>query len=1542
MKRMLRNHCSRLLLLFSLLTAQSSFAQSSYVHKAVFQAFWWDYWNSNFPNGWSNYLTELAPRLKEAGFDAIWIPPSYKNSSTGSVGYGPFDNYDLGDKYQKGGGSLNVRTRMGTKDEFLRMIAVMHANGIEVIQDVVLNHNDGAGTNTGSGGQDTETSYSMQSSSGYKNFRYTSYATPLLDDSQNDYWTRSGRWCKNYPNYYPNLMNNCNTGDICSAYFGPDISYESTAYGQSSNIPTSGSVTISGTTRNYYNPAQTSNYMRDNARNWLLWLKKQTGVDGWRWDAVKHFPVNVQEDLIYNSKYTAGFASGGQDMFCVGEWIGNASALDAYVTSVQTGSAPGGISNEKHTGTFDFSYRGYGSNGGIYSMVLSSGSYNMQNLPSEQQSQRYMDYGSKRVYRTVPFVNSHDTYRPKLDANGNFLKSLGDNTGWDTGNELGGNGQHLDPREPRLAAAYAAIAAIDGNPCFFFEDVFDIGTTGKRWSHLPTSTTDLPSRSDLINILRAHQKLGFKKGAYAVPTALTGASAPYYQSGSSGNHIVFERVGKAVIGITDKYNTASNNTADEEVWVTVNTAWANKDLYDYSGAHGTAVTHVYSDSRVLIKTAPVGHTISGANGHGYSIWAPAPTGVTISSVNDLYNYLATYVPARSAETVQEWEMANDLGDSHCSSLGQGGALPSNSTNQRVAGKIYAKQSTNVTVKIYPEVDGRNLTFSLWDLYGNKLYETSGTSTNAAPLTGTYSVAATGWIAVKVRNTNTSQAGQKCWVNVTYTAPAVVNTRTTADSAYNKVAIWTGNKGTSDASDCGNWEEGLLPQSKYKAMVPANPATMPVVATNINAQQLVIETGAGMVVNSGKTINVTGNVTNNGTLTCNGTLKLSGTSAQSITGKATIGHLSINNNAGVNLSDSLWVKDSLSLLQGTLVTGNKLVLRSTAINQTAIIPAVGSGAGISGNVTVERYIPQSRRAFRDITPCVNNGSQTLFNTWQEGGVNTNGYGTQITGSKGVAGSIDPATGFDKTSTGSQSLFSYQISNTGTATWVAATSTNKAADTLSAFRPYRISIRGNRQNDLSVDNTLMNAPVILRSTGRPFTGSLALNTSGITLNGVTNSSFKLNAASDGFTLVANPYICPLDWHSVFAASTNMNAAYMVWDPLVATTGAYVTYSQATGLTNMGTSAVGRYIQPGQGFFVRNNGTAPQLNIQEAHKAFGAGNFTAVFRSNGVVNPVMKLSLLKVSANDTTIADGAVVAFDNAFAAAVDATDAGKISNPANNLAFVNNNTSLSIEARPLPSVTDTLPVKVWSLTDNTAYVLKADLQQMAGTTVQPYLQDLYSNTLTPLPTGDTRYYNFTVNNADAATFNSRFRIVFTNATLPVRFISINAAAKEKDIQLTWKVDETDMAAYEVQHSLTGTAFTTLATIKSANAGSYNWLHVQPGVNQHYYRIKAISRQGAVQYSSIVAISLSGQQPAMALFPNPVTDKRVQFKVTNLPPAAYNIVWYNTNGQLVFNKAVQHQGNAGVYSITLPQAVSKGVYRVMLCSNETVLLQTTVLVN
>src|ERR1035437_5730473 len=76
-------------LFFFLIIVLNSFNASS--QKVVLQGFWWNYWNNNYSNGWSDYLADLAPRLKQMGIDDVWVPPSIKNGNQG-CGYSPFDD----------------------------------------------------------------------------------------------------------------------------------------------------------------------------------------------------------------------------------------------------------------------------------------------------------------------------------------------------------------------------------------------------------------------------------------------------------------------------------------------------------------------------------------------------------------------------------------------------------------------------------------------------------------------------------------------------------------------------------------------------------------------------------------------------------------------------------------------------------------------------------------------------------------------------------------------------------------------------------------------------------------------------------------------------------------------------------------------------------------------------------------------------------------------------------------------------------------------------------------------------------------------------------------------------------------------------------------------------------------------------------------------------------------------------------------------------------------------------------------------------------
>jgi alpha-amylase len=85
---------------------------------------------------WWDHLAVQARALSLAGFTAVWLPPVLKTASgsgPGADGYGPFDDYDIGSRSQKG----SVSTRYGTREQLQRCVAILRANGLDVYLDMV-------------------------------------------------------------------------------------------------------------------------------------------------------------------------------------------------------------------------------------------------------------------------------------------------------------------------------------------------------------------------------------------------------------------------------------------------------------------------------------------------------------------------------------------------------------------------------------------------------------------------------------------------------------------------------------------------------------------------------------------------------------------------------------------------------------------------------------------------------------------------------------------------------------------------------------------------------------------------------------------------------------------------------------------------------------------------------------------------------------------------------------------------------------------------------------------------------------------------------------------------------------------------------------------------------------------------------------------------------------------------------------------------------------------------------------------------------------
>ena len=88
------------------------------------------YYEWYLPNDglWWKRCTAKAENLVALGITQVWLPPAYKGTSQEDVGYGVYDMYDLGEFNQKG----TVRTKYGTKEEYLEAVQAFHAAGMNI------------------------------------------------------------------------------------------------------------------------------------------------------------------------------------------------------------------------------------------------------------------------------------------------------------------------------------------------------------------------------------------------------------------------------------------------------------------------------------------------------------------------------------------------------------------------------------------------------------------------------------------------------------------------------------------------------------------------------------------------------------------------------------------------------------------------------------------------------------------------------------------------------------------------------------------------------------------------------------------------------------------------------------------------------------------------------------------------------------------------------------------------------------------------------------------------------------------------------------------------------------------------------------------------------------------------------------------------------------------------------------------------------------------------------------------------------------------
>ncbi len=256
-------------------------------------------------------LADQASALSQAGITSVWLPPACKSAAGAEeAGYGVYDLFDLGEFDQKG----STRTKYGTSDAYLQAIQAAHAAGIQVYADVVFNHKLGG---------DNQEEFN---------------ATPYNPDNRNEAigelrpikaWThftfpgRGDRYSSLHWHWwhFNAVDTTAEETDHRAVYL-----FEGKTFHREVDLEKGNFDYLMGCNIDIANPD-----VRKELLYWGEWYTDLTGVDGFRFDAVKHVGADFFVEWLNHVR-----SHTGRDLFAVGEyWSATDEALKHFIEKTE-------------------------------------------------------------------------------------------------------------------------------------------------------------------------------------------------------------------------------------------------------------------------------------------------------------------------------------------------------------------------------------------------------------------------------------------------------------------------------------------------------------------------------------------------------------------------------------------------------------------------------------------------------------------------------------------------------------------------------------------------------------------------------------------------------------------------------------------------------------------------------------------------------------------------------------------------------------------------------------------------------------------------------------------------------------------------------------------------------------------------------------------------------------------------------------------------------------------------------------------------------
>jgi alpha-amylase len=274
----------------------------------MFQFFHW-----NYPDDGSlwNHCKEQAARLAKLGITHVWLPPAYKSArGTWEPGYAVYDLFDLGEFDQQG----TVRTRHGTKEQYIDCIHALHEHQLQAIADIVLNHKHGADETEKMGAREVNLDNRKEMSDEIVEIEaHTKFTFPGRKGKYSNYI-----WDKDSFTGVSEQMDNRERIFLIQHNMGDN--WDQMLDDEMGNFDY-----LMGADIDFRNP-----FVREEVKKWGEWYIQTTNIDGFRLDAVKHINYRFFQEWLHYLKDKFQ-----KDFFCVAEyWSSKTEAIINYCNAL--------------------------------------------------------------------------------------------------------------------------------------------------------------------------------------------------------------------------------------------------------------------------------------------------------------------------------------------------------------------------------------------------------------------------------------------------------------------------------------------------------------------------------------------------------------------------------------------------------------------------------------------------------------------------------------------------------------------------------------------------------------------------------------------------------------------------------------------------------------------------------------------------------------------------------------------------------------------------------------------------------------------------------------------------------------------------------------------------------------------------------------------------------------------------------------------------------------------------------------------------------